>query len=358
MGEWNGNLTRATSISQTDGFVTWSGSNQGTYYTPFDIVFQAFTDSLTTTTNHGPMDITNLAIAGSVAGNNFNIVLNQADGITAPNSTSGSSISFGTLNADSASYNSRSITTQLTMQIPNGATLGQASGVLDYIYVYLLDNAGASQELAVSTEELWCEGMFWTTTAISAAASSRTTLYSTTARINVPIRFLGKFTVTQATAGVWLTAPSATESVVTCTSGVVANITTSGTPTALTTNTPVNAATITLPPGVWDITFGYGFIPTATTSTTDLVGAISTTSATLPATSFIGNLPALTDITARDRIQHISPTVWVSTSPITKTVAPYRHISTVSKSVFLVIQATFTASTLTGFGWIQAKKVG
>jgi hypothetical protein len=353
-----GPLTRLTDAGQADGFVVYSNSNQGFYYIPYDTVFQAFSDSLDTTSLHGPSDITNLAIAGYVSGNNFNIVLNQADGITSPNSTSGSSISFGTLNADSASYNSRSITSQLALQIPNGATMGQASGVLDFLYVYLLDNAGASQELAVSTEELWCEGLFWTTTAISAASNSRTTLYSTTARINVPIRFLGKFTVAQATAGIWLTAPSATESVVTCTSGTIFNAITSGTPSALTTNTPLNAATITLPPGTWDITFGYGFIPTATTSTTDLVGSVSTVSATLPATTFIGNLPALTDITARDRVQHISPTVWVSTSPITKSFPVYRHVSNVSKTVYVVIQATFTASTLTGFGWIQAKKVG
>src|SRR6478736_1796506 len=144
-----GPLTRATSLSQADGFVVYSASNVGFYYVPFDVALQAFEDSLDTTTTSQPDTINNLAIAGSVASSNFNIVLNQADGVTAPNSTSGSAVSFGTTNADSGSYNLRQITTQLALQIPNGATMGQASGILDFLYVYILDNAGASQELAV-----------------------------------------------------------------------------------------------------------------------------------------------------------------------------------------------------------------
>jgi hypothetical protein len=62
--------------------------------------------------------------------------------------------------------------------------------------------------LAVSTTAIFDENTLQTTTAISSSASSRTTLYSTTARSSVPVRLLGWFVSTQTTAGTWSSSPS------------------------------------------------------------------------------------------------------------------------------------------------------
>lgn len=89
--------------------------------------------------------------------------------------------------------------------IPSGTTIGTANAKADYIYVYALDMVTAV-ELAVSLTK-FDEGSIQSTTAIS-TGSSRSTLYSTTARTNVPVRLIGKIKSTQTTAGTWASAVS------------------------------------------------------------------------------------------------------------------------------------------------------
>lgn len=95
--------------------------------------------------------------------------------------------------------------------IPSGATLGfinavqgrilvralyVSAGVVEYSFENVAGGMDASETGVIST------------TALSAASTSATTIYSTTARTGVPYRVLGFIDQTQATAGTYVTAPS------------------------------------------------------------------------------------------------------------------------------------------------------
>ena len=101
-----------------------------------------------------------------------------------------------------------SINSSLGMTVSSGSTLGHTGTVQDYIFVYLLYYNGAA-EVAVSST-LYPEFALYSTTAEggAGAADSRSVIYSTTARSNVPIRLVGRLTITEATAGAWVTLPS------------------------------------------------------------------------------------------------------------------------------------------------------
>jgi len=75
---------------------------------------------------------------------------------------------------------------------PDGATLGSTTTVAKYFHVYAIDNAG-TVELALSGSHLFDEGIVHSTTIINASSDSGSILYSTTARTDVAIRYLGRF---------------------------------------------------------------------------------------------------------------------------------------------------------------------
>ncbi len=144
----------------------------------------------------------NGSIATSVGSNALTIALKDKGGSDA---SSGSPVSISFRNATSATgtFLTRSVTGALSVVVSSGSTLGQRSSVVEYFYVYALDNSG-TVELAVSTK-LYDEGSIVTTTAEggAGAADSRTAIYSTTARSNVPIRVICRLQSNQTTAGTW-----------------------------------------------------------------------------------------------------------------------------------------------------------
>jgi hypothetical protein len=99
-------------------------------------------------------------------------------------------------------------TSNLSLVISSGSTLGHTSGVNHPIYVYLINNAGTA-ELAASTI-LYPEGSVVTTTAEggAGASDSNTAIYSTTARTNVSMRLIGRCLSNQVTAGTWALVPT------------------------------------------------------------------------------------------------------------------------------------------------------
>ena len=101
-------------------------------------------------------------------------------------------------------------TGNLSLVIPAGATLGTTNGVLSRVILLCINNSGTA-ELAVVNQaggvNLDETGLI-STTAISASSTSASTIYSTTARTNVPYRVVGFVDSTQATAGQWATAPT------------------------------------------------------------------------------------------------------------------------------------------------------
>lgn len=101
-----------------------------------------------------------------------------------------------------------SASSNLTLTISSGSTLGHASSTEQYIYVYAINNSG-TVELAATT--VWLDdGDIVSTTAEggAGAADSNSTVYSTTARSNVAFILLGRLDSNQSTAGTWAAVPT------------------------------------------------------------------------------------------------------------------------------------------------------
>lgn len=151
-------------------------------------------------------DIEGLGLQLSVAANALTIAAKQPDGTTNLSAGRPAKVAFRSSTSSSGAYNQRLVTGALSLVVSSGSTLGQASGVNQYGYIYALDNAG-TVELAVSSTR-YDDGSIVSTTAEggAGAADNAYTIYSTTARSNVPIRLIGRFLSNQAAAGTWATA--------------------------------------------------------------------------------------------------------------------------------------------------------
>jgi hypothetical protein len=123
------------------------------------------------------------------------------------------------LNFRSTTLGSGAVTTvsgtPANLVVPSTATLGTTNATQSRLIVLALNNAG-TLELAVVNlaggTNLTETGLV-STTAISAAATSASVVYSTTARTSVAYRVIGYIESTQATAGTWATAPSTIQGV-------------------------------------------------------------------------------------------------------------------------------------------------
>lgn len=180
--------------------------------------YQAGSWTSSATLQSSSYELSNLGLSVSVAANALTIALKQADGTSDPAAgASAVKVGFRSSTLTSGLYNQRSVTSALSLVVPSGATLGSANNVAQEYFVYLIDNAG-TVELAVSSTYYpdmgpritveGASGIFTATTAIGTASNSGDIIYSTTARTNIPFRLIGKFIVTQATAGTWATAPA------------------------------------------------------------------------------------------------------------------------------------------------------
>jgi hypothetical protein len=150
--------------------------------------------------------IINVGLTATVASNALTIGMTQANG-SALSAIAKAIIAFRGTTLTAGTWAAITAIANLSLVVPSGATLGQVAAVPGYLYVYAINNAGAI-ELAVSGTDCWADDTLQTTTAISAGATSATVLYSTTARTNVAIRFIGTILATEATAGTWATAPT------------------------------------------------------------------------------------------------------------------------------------------------------
>lgn len=151
-------------------------------------------------------DIKNHAIAASVASNILTVAIKTAAG-TDPSATDIVKIAFRSSTATTGTYTVRSVTAALSVDVVSGASLGLKDGQQQDVHLYAIDNAG-TVELAVAGSRIFDEGTIQSTTAIDTSSDSASVLYSTTARANVPIRYIGRVRSTQTTYGTWAAAPS------------------------------------------------------------------------------------------------------------------------------------------------------
>lgn len=151
----------------------------------------------------------NLSIACSVAANALTIALKDAGGSDC-SGTSKAQISFRNSTAGTGTYTLRSVSAALSVVISSGSTLGHRSGVDEYIYVWAIDNSGTVELAVTSSPARYDGGSILSTTAEggAGAADSRSVIYSTTARANVPARLIARIKSNQATAGTWASTPS------------------------------------------------------------------------------------------------------------------------------------------------------
>jgi hypothetical protein len=157
----------------------------------------------------GPGLAMNYSIAASVASSALTISVKGADG-NALSATNFARFAFRNSTATTGTPVVRSATSISDLVISSGSTLGHTSAVAGYIYVGLVDNAGTLEIVATSTMSLYDEGTRVSTTAEggAGAADSLTAIYSTAARTDLPVRWIGRLKSSQATAGTWATAIS------------------------------------------------------------------------------------------------------------------------------------------------------
>ncbi|SDH82416.1 hypothetical protein [Paraburkholderia phenazinium] len=141
--------------------------------------------------------------------------------------------------------------------------------------------------------------------------------------------------------------PSQTAGIVGTTTNNNANVGSVGeSPTAscstpsLTANTPVNVCSVSLTAGDWWVCANAEFIPAGTTTVTQVVAGLNTTSATLPANVELWNLQA--SLTAGAQQAGAVPC--------------QREKLAGSATVYLVVQSAFGTSTMTATGNILANR--
>ena len=144
----------------------------------------------------------NVGAAYSAAAGALTITLKQQDGSTDPTAGSPARVAVRSATATSATYSIIDVESAINITIPSGATLGGTNAVATRYYLYLLSNAGTG-ELAVSGKGY--NDSVVTTVGISAASDTSETVYSSSARSNVPITPIGYFDVTTVSSGVWVT---------------------------------------------------------------------------------------------------------------------------------------------------------
>jgi hypothetical protein len=200
--EWN-----ATEASNSPSGATTIGTN-------LDDNLRAIQAGIKVWASRFPFDggqLINGRVVASVADSALTLAIKGKDG-NDPSPTNKVYAAFRSSTASSSDWNIREITAAISLVVPSGATLGHASGFLNHLFAYLIDNSG-TVELAVSNLPPDYPGTFGgsrlvSSTSISDGADSATVIYSTTGRNNVPWICVAMCKSTQATAGTWATAIS------------------------------------------------------------------------------------------------------------------------------------------------------
>lgn len=117
-----------------------------------------------------------------------------------------------------------------------------------------------------------------------------------------------------------------------------------GSPTSLTTNTPMNLTSISLTAGDWDVYFEAFFTFAATTSYTQLISSISTTGATA-------------DTNGERYASQVSAANVPGASNMSVRCGPARFSLATTTTIFGVLSQLFTVSTLSAWGTLRARRI-
>lgn len=199
-------LTNLNALTRKEGTLVYDTTGDDVYFDDGSSLVQLAAAGATESNKYS---LVNVGLAASVAANALTISLKQSDGSTNPSTgASQVQIPFRSSTIGSGAFNVRSVTSSLSTVISSGSTAGHGNGTNNFLFIYALDNSG-TVELAWSSS-LQDTSILATTTAEGGAggADSRTTIYSTTARTNVPIRLLGSMLSNQTTAGTWASVPT------------------------------------------------------------------------------------------------------------------------------------------------------
>lgn len=173
-------------------------------------VTKAKMDATTTVLNN---EISNLGLAFSVGSNALTIALKGQDG-SDPSATNIVTVAFRHPTITTGLQVIRQITSALSTVISSGSTAGHSSAVAQNLYIGLIDatSLGGGVELCWTSCPPYTndESQLVSTTAEggAGAADSNRVIYSTTARASVPVRWIGKASSTQTTAGTWAAVPT------------------------------------------------------------------------------------------------------------------------------------------------------
>lgn len=180
----------------------------------------AFTTLTATTLNATTANVTGVTTTGTLTFSGGGSMTKPSEvaikSISASVASSALTISASALSLDfrSTTLTSGTITTvagtPANLVVPSTATLGTTNAIQSRLIVLALNNAGTIELAVVNIaggNDLTETGLI-STTAISAAATSASVIYSTTARTSVAYRVIGYIESTQATAGTWATTPS------------------------------------------------------------------------------------------------------------------------------------------------------
>lgn len=125
----------------------------------------------------------------------------------------------------------------------------------------------------------------------------------------------------------------------------VSSVIASGSAVALTTAVPANITSISLTAGDWDVTGAVDYVVTGATNLVFALGSLSTTSATVDVTPT--NVAAM-GYNAAGMIPAFAPRICLPT---------WRVSISATTTIYLVSNQNFTASTLSGYGFIGARRV-
>lgn len=165
----------------------------------------------------------NGSLAASVATNALTLSLRTAGGST-PSSSDPVRVTFRNSTDTDGSLVTRTVTSSTSMTFASGSTLGMNNGETRRIWVGLIDNSGTVEVCAwnplltdaspsslpntLSLKGFTPNTDVTTTAEGSGTATSAHVLYSTNARASVPFVLLGFIEISEATAGVWASAPT------------------------------------------------------------------------------------------------------------------------------------------------------